>query len=158
MAYKTKFNKKKVETEDEMLARILKLSEDTFSYDEENRRFTEQILASEKMRIDREIVEQQNREYEESIALDRQKKSKTIVKPLTEEKLPYDIPKIREGQITSEHREFLHRQNREEHIDISKIKMVANVKPPTEEKLPDDIPKTREELREARMRYFKIKS
>ncbi len=79
--------------EDEVLASILKLSQDTFNQDEENRRFIDESLKADKIRIDRQILEQQNREYEESLVLDREK----ALQKSKEKELPIDdVPKTRE--------------------------------------------------------------
>ena len=73
---------------DETLALILKLSEETFNNEEHTRRVLEESLNQEKMRIDRAILEQQNRDYEESIALDIAKASKKS----QEDSLRHDDP------------------------------------------------------------------
>ena len=81
-----------IEDEDEILARVLKLSQETFTYDEETRRFIEDTSIRDKILADRLIIEEQKREYEQSLAIDREKeRQKTIEKPEDE-----DIPKTRE--------------------------------------------------------------
>jgi hypothetical protein len=61
--------------------------------DENTRRILEESSKQHKIRIDREILEQQNREYEESLVLDREK----ALQKSKEKELPIDdVPKTRE--------------------------------------------------------------
>ena len=85
------------ESTDETLALILKLSEDTFNDEEHTRRVLEESLNQEKMRVDRAILEQQNREYEESLALDRAK----ALKKSEEDALRQDVP-VPDAPLTRE--------------------------------------------------------
>jgi hypothetical protein len=82
-----------IEDEDEILARVLKLSQETFTYDEETRRFIEDTSIRDKILADRLIIEEQKREYEQSLAIDREKERQKTIEKLPEDE---DIPKTRE--------------------------------------------------------------
>jgi hypothetical protein len=82
-----------IEDEDEILARVLKLSQETFTYDEETRRFIEDTSIQDKILADRLIIEEQKREYEQSLAIDREKERQKTIEKLPEDE---DIPKTRE--------------------------------------------------------------
>lgn len=75
----------------EIIDRVLELSRQTFLEDEEIRQFINGETRQEKIRIDREIIEQQRREYEECLEADRKK---DLEKKVEEE--PDDVPKTRE--------------------------------------------------------------
>jgi hypothetical protein len=82
-----------IEDEDEILARVLKLSQETFTYDEETRRFIQDTSIQDKILADRLIIEEQKREYEQSLAIDREKERQKTIEKLPEDE---DIPKTRE--------------------------------------------------------------
>jgi hypothetical protein len=75
----------------EIINRVLELSRQTFLEDEEIRQFINGETRQEKIRIDREIIEQQKREYEECLEADRKK---DLEKKVEEE--PDHVPKTRE--------------------------------------------------------------
>lgn len=85
--------KKRVPDEDEILARVLKLSQETFTYDEEIRRFIQDTSIQDKILADRLIIEEQKREYKQSLAIDREKERQKTIEKLPEDE---DIPKTRE--------------------------------------------------------------
>ena len=89
-----------LETEDEILTRVLKLSQETFIYDEESRRFIENTSIQDKILADRLIIEEQKREYEQSLAIDREKERQKPIEKLPEDDdIPKTLKELREARL-----------------------------------------------------------